>query len=188
MIRARALKWLGRHGEAVAMVRLVEEMEPTSSYLATFKRRELKEGAVAGHQLYTAGDLRGAVARLTRAIELGGGNAEVHYWRGRAYLKLDDLQRALDDFDAAIRFDARHFESYRNVDYILARAGNWDRIINYWTEYIKVEPKDGRAYFERGGARHHKGDRNAALRDARRACELGTTDACDYLRRAASYQ
>lgn len=187
LVRARALRWLGRHADAVATVHLVEEIEPASTELAAFRRREQKDGAVAGHQLYMANDVQGAIARFTQTIELVGGNAEVHYWRGRAYLRAEDPGRALAEFQTAIRHDARHFESYRNIDFILARNGNWDRIISYWTAYLAVEPRDGRAYFERGGTKHHKGDYAGALADARKACELGTTDACTYVRRAASY-
>lgn len=184
--RARALARLGRHDEALTAVRLVEEIEPTSRSLADFRQRELKDGAVEGHRLYSDNDFARAIARFTRAIELAGGNAEVHYWRGRAYLKLNDRSHALADFEAAVRFDPRHFESYRNVDFILAGRGEWDRIIQYWTAYIEAEPKDGRAYFERGGAKYHKGDRTAALADARRACDLGTKEACDFLRRSSN--
>lgn len=183
LIRARALEWSQRHGEAVEAAQLVNEIDPASSRLADFRRRESKSGAVEGHRLYSANDYRGAIARLTRAIELAGGTAELHYWRGRAYLMVEDQERALADFSTAIRVDPRHFESYRNVDFILARRGDWTRIIEYWTAYISVEPNDGRAYFERGGAKHHKGDQSSALQDANRACDLGTAEACEYLRR-----
>ena len=59
----------------------------------------------------------------------------------------------------------------------------WDTIIERWTQYIQAGPEDGRAYMERGGAHHHKGDRQAALQDLARACELGTSEACGWVER-----
>ncbi len=182
LIRARALEWSNRHAEAVAAAKLADEIDPSSKKLADFRRREAKSGAVEGHRLYSASDYPGAIARFTRAIELAGGTAELHYWRGRTYLMLKDNDHALTDFETAIQLDARNFESYRNVDFILAGRGNWDRIIQYWTAYIAVEPVDGRAYFERGGAKYHKGDRDSAFNDARKACQLAHQEACDFLR------
>jgi tetratricopeptide (TPR) repeat protein len=187
VVRARALEGLGRHAEAVATVRLLEEIDPAGSNLAAFRRGELKESTVAGHQLYVAGDYPRSIDRFTRGIELTGGNAEIHYWRGRAYLRVEDPARALSDFERAVGFDARHFESYRNIDFILARGATWDCIINYWTAYIAAAPTDGRAYYERAGTKHRKRDFTGALQDAKRACDLGTTDACTYVRHAASY-
>jgi Flp pilus assembly protein TadD len=120
--------------------------------------RELKDAAVEGHRLYTAGDGRRALARLTRAIELTGGNAEVYYWRGRTYLKLNDNESALSDFEAAIRLDVKHVESYRNIDYLLVLRRDRAGIIAHWDRYIEAEPGDARGYLERGGARHHMWD------------------------------
>ncbi len=183
MLRAQALCGLRRIEEAVAAVRLVEEIDAASSDLARFRVRELKQAAAEGYRLYSDGDERGAIARLTRGIELTGGNAEVHYWRGRTYLKLNDAERALADFEAAIRLDARHFESYRNVDYLLSLHRDWKGIVARWDKYIQVEPADGRGYLERGGARHHMGDETGALEDLTKACALGNKEGCNLVRR-----
>ena len=88
------------------------------------------------------------------------------------------------DFEAAIRLDPHHFESYRNVDYLLAKRGDWDGVIRHWTQYVELEPMNGRAYLERGGAYNRKGDRPAALADAKRACDLGTREACGIMAHA----
>src|SRR5205814_9841665 len=69
-------------------------------------------------------DVEGAIARYTWAIQMSPANAEALYWRGRAYIRKDDRVHALADFEAAIRLDPRHFESYRNVDWLLAHRGD----------------------------------------------------------------
>jgi tetratricopeptide (TPR) repeat protein len=186
VLRARALVALGRRADAGAIVRLVGEIDPPNQALAAFRRNELTDGAHEGYQLHLASDFNGAIARFTSAIALVDGNADVHYWRGRAYLFKEDHAHALADFERAIAFDAHHFESYRNVDYILAKRGDWDGVIRRWTEYLALEPANGRAYFERGGAYNQKGDRPAALADARKACELRIQEACGILLNGAA--
>jgi tetratricopeptide (TPR) repeat protein len=180
VLRADALAELGRSAEAVPDIRLVVELDPTNDDFARFRSRELETAAHQGYQrLEMTKDLNGAIARLTDAIDLVGGDAEVYYWRGRAYLRKDDEAHALPDFEAAIRIDPHHYESYRNVDYLLAKRGDWDGVIRHWTQYVELEPMNGRAYLERGGAYNRKGDRTAALADAKRACDLGTREACE---------
>lgn len=187
MMHARALRGLGRFAEAVPDLQLVAEIDATDDDLAVVKKSELETAAVQGYQLLQgAKDPNGAIARLAVAIDATGGNAEVYYWRGRAYLLTEDHEHALSDFEAAIRLDPHHFESYLNIDFILAKRGDWDAVIRHWTRYIELEPTNGRAYLERGGAYNHKGSRAAALDDARKGCDLGAQGACAITGRVAS--
>jgi tetratricopeptide (TPR) repeat protein len=185
VLRAKTLLALERPGEAVADIRLVAAIDPTSDDLASFRKRELETGVQRGHQLLTVtNDPAGAARRLTATIELTGGNGDAYYWRGRAYLFTKDMDRALADFEEAIRRDERHLEAYRNVDYILAKRGDFDGIVARWTGYIALEPMSGQAYLERAGAHKAKGDMTAAFADLRKSCSLGHREACDIERRA----
>jgi tetratricopeptide (TPR) repeat protein len=186
MLRAECLAGLGRHAEAAADVRHVGQIDATNPDLAAFRRDEVKSAANEGYQLIQAKDASSARTRLSSAIDLTGGSAELHYWRGRAYLLAEDHTRALADFVTAIRFDARNFESYRNIDFILAKRGDWDGVIRHWTQFLDLEPTNGKAYLERGGAYRQKGDQPAAVADVRKACQLGTQEACDILLRQAA--
>ena len=40
------------------------------------------------------------------------------------------IDSALSDFDSAIHVKPSHFESYRMIDYILAREKKWESIID----------------------------------------------------------
>lgn len=184
ILRARALIGLGRAAEALPDVRFVAEVDPTNADLARFRQHELETGAYDGYTLIQSSDFNGAIARLTSTMDLTGGNAEVYYWRGRAHLLSNDHERALSDFEEAIRRDARHFESCRNIDFLLAKRGDWDGVIRRWTQYLELEPSNGDAYFERAGAHKQKGDMAAALEDVRKACDLGTQAACEIARRS----
>ena len=164
------------------------ELDPTSDKLARFRQQQTDTAVHQAYQLLeTTKDVDGAIARYTWAIQLSPANAEALYWRGRAYLLgKNDRGRALADFESAIQLDPRHFESYRNVDWLLAQRGDWDGVITHWTRYIELEPLNGQAYLERGGAYHRKGDERAALADAHKACELGAPRACELVGHATA--
>jgi len=180
--RAWILVGLERYQDALGDVRLASEIDPTSDALARFRQQQGETAVSQAYQLLeTTKDVPGAIARYTWAIEMAPGNAEAVYWRGRAYLKQNDRAHALADFEAAIRVDPRHFESYKNIDWLLAQRGEWDAIIAHWTSYIALEPMSGQAYLERGGAYHRKGDEKAALADAQKGCALGAARACEII-------
>lgn len=186
IVQTRILSALNRHTEARQSVRLVEEIEPTSRHLAAFRQRELADGAKAGRVLFEAGDVRAAVARLTRTIDLTGGDEDVYYLRGRAHRQLGDRASALLDFQDVIRLNPRQFDAYLNVDQILTSARNWDRIISYWTDYLALDPYEARAYYARAAAKYRKGVAASAMADVKKACELGGTVGCSQARGSTS--
>ena len=46
-----------------------------------------------------------------------------------------------------------------------------------WTSYLAADPRDGKAYLERGGALFQLGRRDERVRTQRPACELGVSEA-----------
>jgi hypothetical protein len=79
---------------------------------------------------------------------------------------------APDDFHARIR-----------LDYALSKSEAWPRILAMWNDYLKRHPEDARAYRERAGTFHRLGRQKEAYADAQRACDLGSSAACNLLRR-----
>lgn len=178
--RAEVLAILGRVQSAVADVSLVEEMDPASAGLAAFRRRELARAAAEGARALDAhGDPRTAVRRLTNAIMLTGGDAEVFHLRGRAHLRALDEERALPDFLDAIRLDARHVPSYRGAGALLGKRGAWGEVVALWSRYLALEPESAEALFGRASAHRRLGDAAAAAADAGAACRLGLGEACE---------
>jgi tetratricopeptide (TPR) repeat protein len=185
VLRAKVLVEMKRYDDALADVRVVGELDPTASDLVRFRHDEAETAVHQAYQLLEmTKDIDAAIARCTWAIQLAPDSAEAFYWRGRAYLQRDDRPHALHDFEDAVRLDPRHIEAFRNIDWLLAQRGDWNEIIRYWTRYIDLEPLSGQAYLERGGAYHRKGDREAGLADARRACGLGVQQGCEIVQHA----
>lgn len=182
--RLYALTGLRRNDEVPDIIELVETIDPMNGDLPRFKEWALKVATHDAFQMQKDALSNASVERITEGMKIsGGGNAETYYWRGRAYLKGGDHENALADFETAVRLDPAHFESYRNIDYILALRRDWPGIISRWDQYLAIRPDDGKAVFERAGAYLHGGNNDQAMKDAKRACELGVQAACSVARR-----
>lgn len=177
--KARSLYKLKRFDESAAVVRQVEAIEPLNSDLLEFKDGIAQDLVYDGYELYKQKAYAEAIALYDAALSFEPRYGPAYYYRGLANIYQRQLDVALSDFKNAIGINPRDFESYRLLDWVLVQYGDWDAIIAYWTQYIKLKPDDGRAYNERGGAYFHKPDYPAALADAEKACSLGVADACN---------
>lgn len=181
--RAYTLTALDRDGAAIADLEMLVRLDPTNDRLPSHRRREARAAVLAGYELAKEKRWDAAMERYTWAHQLAPGQTDALYWRGRAKLERKQTDAALADFEEAIRLDPHHIESIRNVDYILAKRGDWPAVIAHWDALIALEPENAEAHLERGGAYHHKGDAAEALADARTACDLGLAKACTIARR-----
>jgi len=110
-------------------------------------------------------------------------DAESYARRAAAYGRAGDFEKALADADTAMAMDPDRIETYVLADWILQHQGRWDEIIARWTRFIDTHPSNGRAFFERSGAHHHKGADDAARRDVEQGCALQHEPACQLARR-----
>jgi tetratricopeptide (TPR) repeat protein len=132
----------------------------------------------AGYNFYKQGDYNNALAEYNKAIEDDTNNNEAYYYRGVIFSKIGENDKALPDFKQSIELYPYHFESYLYLDWVLAKQRKWDTIISYWNEFIQLEPEHAQAYLERGGAYYHQGNLDAALKDAKKSCDLGSSEGC----------
>ena len=184
-LRAEALAGLGRRSDALQAAQRAAELDPTNHELGWFRRHGAEDAVAQGWDFIRTHDLRAAIERYTWADELAGGHAEARYWRGRAYLQQNDSTHALADFEEAIHLDPHYVESYRRIDGILSQQKDWDGLTRLWSQYIELEPGSADGWVARSGAYHQKGDRSAALADAREACHLGNPASCDLVGRSS---
>jgi tetratricopeptide (TPR) repeat protein len=103
---------------------------------------------------------------------------EAYYCRGIIHEKINRYDRAIADFEKAIKLDPNHFDSYLHIDWLYAQQRKWDTILALWTRFLELNPSHAGAYLERGGTYYRKGDLIGALADAGRACELGSSEGC----------
>jgi tetratricopeptide (TPR) repeat protein len=109
------------------------------------------------------------IAACTRVIDAGrytGINlAPVFYNRGHAWRDKGDLDRAIADYDQAIKLDPGHFAAYYNRGHAWRAKGDLDRAITDYSQAIRLDPKSAGAYNNRGNSWQDKGDLDHALAD-----------------------
>jgi tetratricopeptide (TPR) repeat protein len=129
----------------------------------------------------TCGARRGtdAVAACTRVIESGRAKGDVLYLhhnnRGGAYQSIgtsSDHYRAIDDFTAAIRLDAKLPFAFINRGVSWAMVGAYDRAIDDFANALRIDPRNARAYNNRGGAYRDRGEFDRAMADFNKAIAL----------------
>ncbi len=110
-----------------------------------------------------------------------------HSNRGLAYQSLGNHDRAVQDFDEALRLDPKNFFAYFNRGGSHNANGEFDRAIADYDEAIRRGLKYAGAYNERGLAYYNKGDEDRALRDFDEAIRLDPKIAIAYRNRGTLY-
>ena len=110
--------------------------------------------------------------------------------RGDAYrMRGNDIDRALADYDAAIRAMPDYALAFasRGFVYLFARP-QLDRAIGDFNEAIRLDPASANVFYFRGVAWHEKGDWDRAIADFDRAIRLRPTFAIAYRDRGQAKQ
>jgi tetratricopeptide (TPR) repeat protein len=113
------------------------------------------------------------ITECTSAINSGKYVGKDAAWaynvRGTAYFFKGDNDRAIADYNEAIRLDPKYAFAYNG------RGNAWqdnDRAIADYNEAIRLDPKYSRAYSNRGNAYQAKGDNDRAIADYSEAIRL----------------
>ena len=172
--------------EALDDFRMVESIDREDSDLLRWRKVAASELVRKGYDLRKT-DPEKAIEIYSQAILMDPGYSRSFYYRAWNYQAGKDFDNALRDLKEAIRLEPGYYSSYELLDSVLTRQKRWDEIIHYWDQFIALEPSNGKAYLERGGAYYQKGDRVAALRDTKKACESGNPDGCQQFQRLGGH-
>ena len=119
----------------------------------------------------------------TQAIRLRPDYALTFYYRGAAYGRKGDYDRAIQDLDQAIRLkpdDALAFND-RGATYV--NKGDYERAIQDFDQAIRLKPDYHLAFNNRGAAYRRTGDYDRAIQDLDQAIRLKPDDASAFLSR-----
>ncbi|WP_315779624.1 J domain-containing protein [Bradyrhizobium sp. SZCCHNPS1003] len=105
--------------------------------------------------------------------------------RGMDRSRQGDLERAVADFDEAIRLAPRNADLYHYRARDLVRMGRIDRALGDFERAIRLDPNDPVLFHDRGLALQRKGDLDEALVDLDHAVRMGFSDAGMYSDRGA---
>ncbi|MFC1495808.1 DUF4034 domain-containing protein [Candidatus Margulisiibacteriota bacterium] len=157
-------------------IEYAEKLEPNNPKTARVRRRASQKLVVKAYNIFKKSKSPDALIFFDLAIKYDNTNYEAHYWRGLTNLDLKKNKTALADFKNAIKYNPKHFESYKNIDWILFQQRKFDEIVKYWDIFIEHDPGHPEAYHERAGAYYHLGNHEAALRDAKKSTDLGSEE------------
>jgi tetratricopeptide (TPR) repeat protein len=107
--------------------------------------------------------------------------------RGLAFAEKGEYDRAIADFDEAIRLDPNDAHSFRYRGIAYYDKADYDRAIADFDEAIRLDPKDTKAYANRGFAYHVKGQHDRAIADIDEAIRLDPRNATFFAVRATMY-
>ncbi len=82
------------------------------------------------NEMKERGDLAGAIANYTKAIEKSPPNTALYYLRGITYATQEDHQRAFEDFAKGLELDP-HNESLKVLLKQTAQALNASRVVPF---------------------------------------------------------
>ena len=107
--------------------------------------------------------------------------------RGEAYLRKGDYERAISNYNQALRMDpdfgrANYFYVNRGTAHLL--IGDYERAIADYHQALRINPNDANAYHHRGTAYLNKGDPGEAISDFNKALAINPRYAATYFNKA----
>lgn len=131
------------------------------------------------------------VAGCTRVLqdpaESASNRAIAHRNRGIAYDTLGAHDRAIADFDEAIRLDRKFAAAHYSRGIMYAKKRDYDRAIAAYSEAIRLDPQFAFAYSRRGHVYLDKKDYDRAIADYSKAIQLDPKAAITHANRGNAY-
>jgi len=115
-----------------------------------------------------------------------GKDSSYYYKKGIGYLEKELYDRALSSFSHSIRPDPKFAEGYIKRGDTWYLKGDNDMAINDYNVAISLKPNYSESYLGRGLAYRNLGQVRQAEENLRKACTLGSRDACSLLKSLGS--
>ena len=125
-----------------------------------------------GGALASAGDARGAVAALTKALEFSPNDARVLANLGNALRASGDTPKAVAALNRAIELEPKYAKAHFNLGVVLRDTKNPAGAVAAFERVIALDPTDAGGYSGLGESRLLKGDLAGAIAAYERAIEL----------------
>ncbi len=103
------------------------------------------------------------------------------------YAEAGDYQKAIANYDEAIRLDPKDDLNYSARGVLYAFLGQYERAIQDYDEAIRIDPQYAEDYNNRGVAYNHLGLSERAIQDFDEAIRLDPKDAIPYYNRGNAY-
>jgi tetratricopeptide (TPR) repeat protein len=131
--------------------------------------------------------IAGCTALIQSGLIKTGNLSTIYNNRGTAYSSKGDHDRAIQDFNEAIRLNPKDTTVYVIRGDAYNGKGNYDLAIQDFDEAIRMKPNYVRAYYDRGKAYNSEGDYDRAIRDFSEAIHLNPNHTSGYYSRGSAY-
>ena len=127
------------------------------------------------------GDYASAMDSYNALCEYDESNGDYLYLRGNLYLKMDKIEKAMKDYDAALKRAGEDYKMYRNIYDNLLHAEYKDEAVGYLQKAVEYSAKSPEAYAEQGYIYYLMGDYSQAKRYLDKAIDKDSKEALLYL-------
>jgi tetratricopeptide (TPR) repeat protein len=129
----------------------------------------------------------GCTALIQAGQDTTGNLSTIYNNRGTAYTSKGDYDRAIQDFNEAIRLSPNYAYTYRNRGIDYHEKGDYDNAIQDYNEAIRLNPNYTSVYALRGDTYNGKGDYDRAIHDLNEAIRLDANYVRAYYDRGKAY-
>lgn len=142
-----------------------------------------------GIAYYYKGQYDQAISDFNRVLEINPGDIRAYKGRALVYQNKGQYDEAISDYDTAItEMDSIYAEIHINRGVAYARGkGQYDKAISDYTKAIEINPKDTKAYNNRGIAYQSTGQYELAIADFNKAIEINPRYAAAYYNRGLAH-
>jgi len=123
-----------------------------------------------------------AINSFTQAIATNPRNTMAYANLGRAYGESGRFDKAVESYRKAIALKPYDGGLYHGLGTAYALLGRIDDALAAYTKFAELSPNDAEAYRSRGMVFLKKNDLASAFRDFQKACSLGNSESCGYLK------
>ena len=147
-----------------------------------------------GVSAYAAADWDNAINQLTVALSVAKPNkaaldpATIYFYRGNAYGKKKEYDRAIADFNQALQLHPKDAEIFSNRGIAYYYKKEYDRAIADYNQALLLNPKYANAFYNRGMAYNDKKEYDRAIADFNQALILTPKDAEAFNNRGLAYE
>lgn len=143
-----------------------------------------------GQRAFTSGDFDHAIAVTNIAIGMDVGPIQASIAltnRGNAYGAKGEVDKAMQDFDTALRLNPANAETYRSRGVGWGRKHDLDKAAQDFNAAINIDPRVWQCYLSRAELRWNLHDFPRALEDITRTLELNSQSGAAYALRGLIY-
>lgn len=127
---------------------------------------------------YAAQDWSGAIDLYDDVLEASPDDLGARLGRARSFAHIGRAERATEDLEAVLKADPRHVEALDTLAWVQSHQGYDREALETLDRLLTADESRAKSWRDRANVRFRLGDRDNALGDAKRSCQLGFAEGC----------